>query len=111
MNTLTIRTNHHWREFVYVWDVPESVIRDEFDWMYRNDGRTFEQFMEDPGDYLDGFFCYRGIWYHISDFMRPYGRDSIFSEWDGYHGDSYFSGVLIRLSDDCETFQVATYFC
>lgn len=43
--------------------------------------------------------------------MRLDGKSGdVMSAWHGYHGDSYFSGVLIRLSDDGERYQVATYF-
>ena len=32
-----------------------------------------------------------------------------FSLWHGTNGDSYFSGVLIRISDDGEEYKIATY--
>lgn len=31
------------------------------------------------------------------------------SGWDGYHGDSYFSGIVIKLSPDGEQYQVGKY--
>lgn len=93
MGEMTIKTNHHWREFTYRSDVPADILKSEFDWT-------------DEEDDVDGFFCYRDCWYHLNLFMRgaPEG-------WDGAHGDSYFSGTLIKLSDDGETFQVGTYYC
>ena len=106
---LTIRTNNQWREFVYRYDVPADVLASQFDY-------------QDPEETLDGFFQYRGTWYHLDQFMRiepmspgdPHalrpGDDSPLKGWHGYHGDSYFSGVLIRLSDDGERYQIATYF-
>ena len=30
-------------------------------------------------------------------------------QWHGYMSDSYFSGLLIRYSDDYEEYQIATY--
>ena len=102
--TPTIRTNNHWRDFTYRWDVPANVLESQFDWM-RVDGKWPED------DYIDGFFQYRGIWYHTADFMRwtcPQD-DNPMEKWDGYHGDSFFSGVLIKLSNDGEQYQVATY--
>ena len=107
MSELMIKTDYKWREFVYRSDVPAKVLKSQFDW-------TDEAF-EEHGDYSDGFFRYRGYWYHLNDFMTT--RDTFKSDtsspikaWDGYHGDSYFSGVLIKLSKDGERFQVATYF-
>ena len=51
----------------------------------------------------------KGYWYHTSDFMRiPHGSD--FKGWDGYASDSYFSGVLIKLSRDGEEYMVGTYY-
>ena len=29
--------------------------------------------------------------------------------WDGYLSDSFFSGVLVRYADDCESVVVARY--
>lgn len=95
MGDVKIRTNRQWRDFVYRADVPESVLKNQFDW-------TSEE---------DGFFRYIGIWYHISEFERLPSCDptSAFHGWGGYKGDSYFSGILIKLSSDGERFQVGTY--
>lgn len=38
----------------------------------------------------------------------PHGSD--FKGWDGYASDSYFSGVLIKLSRDGEEYMVGTYY-
>jgi hypothetical protein len=107
MNTLTIQTNNHWRPFVYRHDVPAKVLADQFDYHTHNGA-------EPP---LDGYFCYRGYWYHTDMFMRvgypgPFGQtmEAGGTEWHGSHADSFFSGILIRMSDDGETYQVATYY-
>jgi hypothetical protein len=99
---VTIKANHQWRHFAYRADVPEDVLKDQF-------------YHLDPDDALDGFFCYRGHWYHLSDFMRLSGPTSPgFSEdlpgWHGYHSDSMFSGVVIKVSADGERYQAGTYF-
>ena len=101
MSDLTIRTNHQWRQFTYRSEVPDKVLADQFDHLDEDEG-------------FDGFFCYRGIWYHLSDFMRvgypgPFGQTAM-GGWHGYASDSFFSGVLIKVSEDGEEFQVATYF-
>ena len=97
-----IRTNYHERQFVYRYDVPAKILSSQFDYL---DEDTF-----------DGFFKYRNHWYHLTDFMGlPAGiseiwdTDSPLRDWDGYASDSFFSGVLIKVSEDCETYQVATY--
>ena len=91
---LKIKSNRHWRTFLNRWDVPAEVLAGDLDWC------TPEE------DYLDGFFCYRGYWYHLGMFMRLPATPG----WDAQHGDSFFSGVLIKLSSDGETYQVATYY-
>lgn len=98
---LTIKTNHQWRDLQYRADVPADILASQFD--YQNAEET-----------LDGFFCYRGVWYHLDQFMRvDYGHSqNAFADghWDGYAGDSYFSGVVIKLSQDGEQIQLGTYF-
>lgn len=87
---LKIRTNRHWREFKGWHDVPVKVLCD-FDWLGEDDRH-------------DGFIHYKGYWYHVSQFERR----SV-DGWHGVHCDSFFSGVLIRLSDDGEQYQIATF--
>tara|TARA_R110000824_G_scaffold46611_1_gene133640 strand:- start:137 stop:502 length:366 start_codon:yes stop_codon:yes gene_type:complete len=104
-----IVTNGHERHFLYRDEVPASILESQFDWL---DEDTF-----------DGFIFYRKTWYHLGDFMRFQGTAWIASpqagskstevnsdQWDGYHGDSFFSGVLVKISDDCETYKIGTYF-
>jgi hypothetical protein len=99
----TIRTNRQWRHFVYRHDVPSDVLERYFDWT-------------DPETEIDGFFRYQGVWYHVSQFQRCFptsqydgARAGAFDGWDGYTPDSFFSGVLIRFSDDGESYQVGRY--
>lgn len=96
MATPKVTTNRVWREFKRRDEVPKKILASEFDWT--NEGH------ENDGDYDDGFICYRGCWYHVSEFMRG-GIEG----WDGSHADSFFSGVVIKLSSDGETYQIGTY--
>jgi hypothetical protein len=89
---MKIRTNNQWRNFCYREDVPAKVLESQFDY-------------QDPDDTVDGFFQYRGYWYHVDQFMRC----EAMPDWDGAHGDSFFSGILIKFSPDGEQFKVATY--
>lgn len=110
-----ITTNSHKRLFSHRDDVPEKVLRDQFDY-------------QDPEEAQGGFLRYKGCWYHIDQFMlepdtaldealhieaRELGYDKSpnfgFEGWDGYRPDSFYSGVLIKVSDDFETYTVATY--
>ena len=94
---LTIKTNHAWRDFKYRNEVPAKVLRSEFDW-------TNEE------DHHDGFIHYRGWWYHISQFEHIPAPNHPFVGWDGFHSDSFFSGIVINLSKDSEQYQIGTYF-
>lgn len=94
---LTICTNKNWRPFKYRNEVPAEVLASQFDHLDENDG-------------FDGFILYRNSWYHLSDFLRIEGHSNEdFSSWDGYAGDSYFSGALIKVSEDCESYQIGYY--
>lgn len=98
--SLTIKTDSKYKPFVYRSEVPAKILAGQFNHLSEDDAS-------------DGFFCYRGAWYHLSAFMRSDSADA-FTEggkgaWDGYAADSYFSGVLIRVSRDGETYCVGTY--
>ena len=94
---MKVYTNNHHRQLKYRHEVPEKILADYFDWLTEDMGGT------------DGFFCYRSRWYHVSEFMRFDQHAPFDKKWDGYISDSFFSGILIKLPEDCETYQVATY--
>ena len=91
---LKIRSNKHWRNFLYGYELTDKE-KSEFDWIDQEEIDTHN------------FFKYRGCVYSLDQFMRFNGGG--LDEWDGYAGDSYFSGVVIKLSDDGEQYQVGTY--
>lgn len=93
-----IRTNRKWRDFTYRSDVPEKVLADQFDY-------------QDAEAVSDGFFRYLGTWYHTDQFMRfESAGDSPLKDWHGYAGDSFFSGVVIRIHEDGDRYQVGRYY-
>jgi len=100
MKSLQIITNNHTRQFLYSNKVPQDILDNQFDYL-------------DQEDCLDGFFKYRGYYYHLSDFMRidksNKKTSGEFQEYSGYVSETVWSGVLIKILDNCETFQVATY--
>ena len=80
-------------------------------------------------DYLDTyekqcqavFVRYRKVVYDLDDFMRirpsiaPHPQRPEWEKYDGYRGDSFFSGVLMKVvEDECgypAKVRMATYYC
>jgi hypothetical protein len=95
---MKIKTNRRWREFKLREDVPSKILKSQFDWTDKDHALYC--------DYSDGFIEYHGCWYHLSQFVRSGAPEG----WQGAHGDSFFSGVVIRLSSDGERYQIGTYY-
>lgn len=87
----TVRTDLKEKHFRYGYEVPPSVI-----------ARQFDHLSEDEAS--DGFILYRKQWYHRSDFMRGASNG-----WHGYAADSYFTGTVIQLSSDGESYIIGSY--
>lgn len=104
---ITIRTNHVPRFTVYGFDLTDEE-RKEFDY-FRSPGDTDEDFNEalDCGT----FFRYKGWVYDLGEAVRinRYSPEE-FEGWDGYYGETYFSGVLVKLVDAGEKVIVGQYF-
>ena len=89
---MTIVTDHKWKPFVYRGEVPRKVLAEDLDWV---DSNTIE-----------GYFRYRGVWYHLSEFVCS---DMI----DGYHGflpHTSSSSVAVEVAEDGKSYRVATVF-
>jgi hypothetical protein len=96
---LTIRTNGH-RYPLLMWEQLTRKEQRELDWIKNP--------LEETG--LE-FFRYRNWVYCLSDFMRiEHGAPDNLQGWDGYKGDSFFSGVLVKYADDGESVVCATYY-
>jgi len=98
MSGLTIKTNNHMRDLVCYEDLPER-IKPDFDYLNQEETLT------------PRFVKYRGLYIDCYDMMRTDG--SALSNWDGYCGDSYFSGTLVKfIYDDYgyEAVIVGTYY-
>ncbi len=91
MNKLTIITNNVPRPIIYGWEIPE--VRGEFDWL------------DDQEFYAAEFFRYKGRVYSLDEFTLS----NAFPGFDGYVGDSFFSGVLVRVVDNGESVVVGRY--
>ena len=81
-------TNNHWRNFLYGYELTDKEIA-EYDHL-------------DTDEKTDGFIRYRGIVYHVSDFLRSID-DKV---WQGYFGQTVFSAVVIQISDDGEQYKI-----
>lgn len=92
---MPITTDHKWKHFKYGYELPESVRASQFDWI-------------DDDESYGGFILYRKFWYHISEFMQVPADSDEMAGWHGYAPDSYFSAVMLEISDDGESYRVGT---
>lgn len=105
MTGLNIRTNNVPRDLLCLAEfnaADQAEIRKQYDWM--------------DADKLEGtcqFFKYRNCFYHLSDFVRAsWDATGDLASWDGYAGDSYFSGTLIKFADEYgDRVIVGRYYC
>ena len=83
---IEIYGNGHIRDLINYWELMPKEIR-QFDWI------------DDP-DYGYTFFRYKGWTYCTADFPRieKYAPEWM-QEFDGYSGDSFFSGVLVKYAE------------
>ena len=94
-----IKTNNQPRDLLSFWDftkAEQQQIRQDFDWL------------EDL-EFNWGYFKYRGQIEHISSFSSTHNCPTAFEGWDGYMSNSYFSGLLIKLTPDCDQVICARY--
>jgi len=97
---MQITTNHQARELISAFELSTAnykELRKQFDYL---DEQDFESAM---------FFTYKGEIYCLADFMR---LDSyIPGNWQGIMNDTYFSGILVKIVDSCQSVVVGTYIC
>ena len=89
---MNIITNHQYRNMLYGYQLTDKQ-RAEFD------------YIEDIDFHY--FFEYKGDIYDPDEFMRC--SDDL-SDWDGVQSDSYFSGIVIKYSNDMEQVKIGRYF-
>jgi len=88
---MKIITNNHWHNFLYGYELT-ATERADFDYLDNIDSHNFIR--------------YRGMVIDPSEYMLT---PEPLSTWQGYNSDSFFSGTVIRYSDDCEQYQIGTY--
>ena len=94
-SAMKITTNNQPRELLSFFEFSrreQTQIRREFDWLTD---------IEESTD----FFKYKGEIYHLSDFMKSESIDG----WAGCKADSYFSGLVVKISEDCESVIVGRF--
>jgi hypothetical protein len=99
---LTIRSNYHWRPYKYFYEYSEKIqefLRKEFDYIE-----------EEEELQITIFFKYRNSWYTLGDFMRLDKNSSFPKNWNGAAGDTYFSGTLIELDEEGESYRIGNYY-
>lgn len=98
---MRITTNHKYIDLLSYLDLTPKELK-EFDYIGN---------MEEEG--IARFFRYRGNVYDTQEFMRVpdslHWQGGELEDWHGYQSDSYFSGVLIRYSEDFEAVKVGSY--
>lgn len=97
---LTIKTNNIPRPVLHWWELSDKE-RKEFDYIFDGEGDVFNTFIRYKGDVYDLGEFYRCI--------TPNGED-VFKGWDGYQSDSFFSGLLVKYTNDGESVIVGRYY-
>ena len=101
---VTIKTDHKWHYFKYGYELSQKERikwRKEFSYIKSN-----EEF------YNRNFAKYRGQLYDINEFMsiKGWSTEPFGKAWDGYMSDTYFSGVVIKISKDGERYKIGRYY-
>ena len=84
MNNIKIMTNNKPRQLIYGYELTDKQKQD-FDYIEDIDSHDFVK--------------YKNNIYDLSEFMRIENNDSL-KDWHGYSSDSYFSGTLVKYTDE-----------
>ena len=104
-----------WKEFFYLSDLADyganiEQLKNDYDHLDDLDAQNWVVlFRKHP----DGSPIHE--FYHVSDFLgwsTPWTgpRPDIFEQYHGYKSDTFFSMVLIALSDDCSRYKASLYY-
>jgi len=100
---ITVKTNHVPRDVI---DSSQLTAKEREEFSYHN--WTALENGEDSAD----FFRYKGETYDVGEFMTTSTLPEFnpLTRWDGYHSDSFFSGIVIRYVDNGERIIVGTFY-
>jgi hypothetical protein len=87
--------NNHLIPLVYFWELTEKEKK-EFD------------YINNPDDNFLGF-RYKENVYDLGDCMRIDDNSPFKGLADGYYSDSFFSGILVKLTEDSDFIKAYTY--
>ena len=91
---MKVRTDHKWKSLKYGYELP------------KNQRKQFNYLSDEEFD-THNFVKYRRSYYDVNEFMAiPNRSSSDLGAWDGYHGETYFSGIVIKLSSDGERYKI-----
>jgi hypothetical protein len=82
---MKITTNNQYRDTLNAYDLTSKEL-ESFDYLEEGEG---------------SFIRYKGRVWDLGEFMRTDLKD-----WDGISSDTYFSGAVIKLSEDGEAVKV-----
>ena len=95
---MQITTNGQARELISAFELPTAN--------YKELGKQFD-YLSDEEFECAMFFNYKGETYCLADFIR---LDSyIPGNWQGIMNETYFSGILVKIVDSCQSVIVASY--
>ena len=90
---MEIKTDRKWKQLKYFYELTDKQ-KGELDWIK---------------DDLAPVFVYKNWPYSLDEFMRITDEADGLKGWDGYLSDTFFSGVVIKLSSDGEMYQVGLF--
>ena len=101
-DTITIHTNNVPRPILDGYELTEAE-RSDFDYL---NWTAIEE-----GTDSASFIRYKGRVYDLGEFQTTSGMPAFspLTKWHGYLSDSFFSGVLVRYTEDHEYVVVATF--
>jgi hypothetical protein len=91
--------------------VTDNKARDILCWLdLTKRERAEHDYLDTEDKQMDAEFVrYKGWCYYLNDFQGVPKRWEL-GDWDGYHSDSYFSGVLVRYVEQGEAVVMGTYY-
>ena len=92
---MTIKTDHKWKNFKCFYELSPKHKR-ELDWVK---------------DETASVVVYKGWPFALDEFMRIDAVPDDLKDWHGIKNETFFSGVLIKVSSNGEQYQVGYYYC
>ena len=96
---IKITGDNKWRNILFGYNLSKKW-RKEFDWIHSDEDYMNTMFVKMPG---------KNAWYYALNEFAPVSKDLKEIGWDGYHGESYFSGTLIKLNKDGDKYKIGLY--